>query len=177
MSKRLKIVSLSPFLEFLPIQTGSSNSSNTSGLIYFRQDQNHIDLFVFFSVFFSCFFLFISLCVVVWKVKQVNDMRRARQRHVVEMINMAQRPYSSVTLDVSQSTSNVRRFSKANYVPVAVETTADNVAAVCTIFVGLPGHKRRPVCLASTLIAHTKQNVFVNKPPSRFAQQNFYTFC
>lgn len=50
----------------------------TSGIIYFRQDQLHIDLFVFFSVFFSCFFLFLAVCVVVWKAKQAADMRRAR---------------------------------------------------------------------------------------------------
>jgi hypothetical protein len=43
-----------------------------------RQDQLHIDLFVFFSVFFSCFFLFLSVVVVIWKVKQTADMRRAR---------------------------------------------------------------------------------------------------
>jgi hypothetical protein len=73
------------------------------------QDQLHIDLFVFFSVFFSCFFLFLSgtriitlgscilntnvflfvyltgflffpACVVLWKLKQMGDLRRARNR-------------------------------------------------------------------------------------------------
>jgi len=53
------------------------------GMIFFRQDQLHIDLFVFFSVFFSCFFLFIAVCVVGWKAKQAADIRRARRRHVV----------------------------------------------------------------------------------------------
>lgn len=55
------------------------------GLVFFRQDQLHIDLFVFFSVFFSCFFLFLAACVVVWKAKQAADVRRARRRHVVEV--------------------------------------------------------------------------------------------
>jgi hypothetical protein len=50
----------------------------TSGIVYFRQDQLHIDLFVFFSVFFSCFFLFLAVCVVIWKAKQADDLRRAR---------------------------------------------------------------------------------------------------
>ncbi len=73
------------------------------------QDQLHIDLFVFFSVFFSCFFLFLSgtriitlglyseykcifvclsnrvfpffpACVVLWKLKQMGDLRRARNK-------------------------------------------------------------------------------------------------
>lgn len=55
------------------------------GIVYFRQDQLHIDLFVFFSVFFSCFFLFLAACVVAWKAKQAADVRRARRRHVVEV--------------------------------------------------------------------------------------------
>lgn len=55
------------------------------GVIFFRQDQLHIDLFVFFSVFFSCFFLFLAACVVAWKAKQAADVRRARRRHVVEV--------------------------------------------------------------------------------------------
>lgn len=150
-----------------------------TGLIYFRQDQLHIDLFVFFSVFFSCFFLFLAVCVVIWKAKQADDMRRARQRHVVEMLNMAQRPYSAVMLDVSQPSetqnspkTRPKAKTTSNYVPVAIETTSDNIAAVCTIFVRLPGQKRRPICLGSALISHTKQNMFLNKPPARIAQHN-----
>ena len=50
-------------------ENGDSKGSWSYGSIYFRQDQLHIDLFVFFSVFFSCFFLFLSICVLVWKVK------------------------------------------------------------------------------------------------------------
>lgn len=153
----------------------------TTGLIYFRQDQLHIDLFVFFSVFFSCFFLFLAVCVVIWKAKQATDLRRARQRHVVEMLNMAQRPYSTVLLDASRElapssgeneNSPKIKVKNNNYVPVAIEMTSDNIAAVCTIFVRLPGQKRRPVCLGSALISHTKQNVFLNKPPARIQQHN-----
>ncbi len=68
------------------------------GMIFFRQDQLHIDLFVFFSVFFSCFFLFLAACVVAWKTKQAADVRRARRRHVVEMLHMAKRPFASATI-------------------------------------------------------------------------------
>lgn len=70
----------------------------TLGMIFFRQDQLHIDLFVFFSVFFSCFFLFLAACVVGWKAKQAADIRRARRRHVVEMLHMAKRPFASATV-------------------------------------------------------------------------------
>lgn len=59
---------------------GTMSGPPAYGQIFFRQDQLHIDLFVFFSVFFSCFFLFLAACVVAWKAKQAADVRRARRR-------------------------------------------------------------------------------------------------
>lgn len=56
----------------LPAQATHIVPIPTYGTVFFRQDQLHIDLFVFFSVFFSCFFLFLAVCVVGWKAKQVN---------------------------------------------------------------------------------------------------------
>lgn len=72
------------------------------GLVFFRQDQSHIDLFVFFSVFFSCFFLFLAVCVVIWKAKQAADVRRARRRQFVEMLHMAKRPFASIAVLVNE---------------------------------------------------------------------------
>ena len=95
------------------------------GSIYFRQDQLHIDLFVFFSVFFSCFFLFLSVCVLVWKVKAVSDLRRARRRHAVEMQSMARRPFASQSVaidnngDEAFSTENFRHLLKVSKVDFA----------------------------------------------------------
>jgi hypothetical protein len=148
------------------------------GMVFFRQDQLHIDLFVFFSVFFSCFFLFLAACVVAWKAKQAADVRRARRRHVVEMLHMAKRPFASVTLlldfsrdsdDLAASISSTASTSQSPHRkkqrkqhtssvgdirPVAVEPTDDGVAAVGTVFVRLPGGREAPVrlALASSLI-------------------------
>lgn len=117
--------------------------------MFFRQDQLHIDLFVFFSVFFSCFFLFLAVCVVAWKTKQAADIRRARRRHVVEMLHMAKRPFASITILLgsgSNTPTQMRRRgrSKASTLlpeirPIAIETTADGAAAVGTVFILLPG--------------------------------------
>ncbi|XP_043935354.1 multiple epidermal growth factor-like domains protein 8 [Protopterus annectens] len=82
----------------LLLGVGSSNASDSQGLLFFRQDQAHIDLFVFFSVFFSCFFLFLSVCVLLWKVKQFLDFRREQQRHIQEMTKMASRPFAKLTV-------------------------------------------------------------------------------
>ena len=77
--------------------------NSTVGSLVFRQDQLHIDLFVFFSVFFSCFFLFLSLCVIVWKFKSMSDIRTARRRHAVEMQYMAQRPFATQNIILEQN--------------------------------------------------------------------------
>lgn len=62
------------------------------------QDQPHIDLFVFFSVFFSCFFLFLAACVLAWKIKQSIQDRRSRLRRKIEMRHMASRPFATVSV-------------------------------------------------------------------------------
>lgn len=141
------------------------------GMIFFRQDQLHIDLFVFFSVFFSCFFLFLAACVVAWKTKQAADVRRARRRHVVEMLHMAKRPFASATILYDRdgndcSPSSPQRKGRRNKLvnfhsdvrPVAVEPTDDGVAAVATVFIRLPGGRQAPVKLAlgSSLILLTR---------------------
>lgn len=73
-------------------------SDATLGSLFFRQDQPRIDLFVFFSVFFSCFFLFLAVSVVAWKAKQAIEGRRARERQAVEMEHMARRPFATVSV-------------------------------------------------------------------------------
>lgn len=81
----------------------SAYGNNTYGNVFFRQDQSRIDLFVFFSVFFSCFFLFLCVCVMVWKIKQAFDMRRARRLHVAEMKHMASRPFATILIHMDGS--------------------------------------------------------------------------
>lgn len=182
----------------------NAGPSPSYGLVFFRQDQSHIDLFVFFSVFFSCFFLFLAVCVVIWKAKQAADVRRARRRQFVEMLHMAKRPFAAISVQVNENSPfcatplqgrrNRNRIKAHNLsvvssgstvqpltgqVPpvsqggpsagtggsgvasslpeirmVALEPTADNLAAVATVFVRLPGKFRTPLgmVLGSTLI-------------------------
>lgn len=79
---------------YLILRSRDDNAEPIVGSVYFRQDQLHIDLFVFFSVFFSCFFLFLSACLIAWKAKSMSDERRALARHAIEMISLAQRPFA-----------------------------------------------------------------------------------
>ncbi|GAB6023337.1 hypothetical protein CHUAL_008138 [Chamberlinius hualienensis] len=157
---------------------GSEESpTETYGTIFFRQDQPRIDLFVFFSVFFSCFFLFLAVCVVIWKVKQAVDLRRARQRHAVEMEHMASRPFAAMLVIIEEANDDVDNYfpysptflnkkskairyghgrdspkvvaeDKYGIRPVSVEPTADGVASVNSVFFQLPGGESAPVRLA-----------------------------
>ncbi|XP_055897034.1 multiple epidermal growth factor-like domains protein 8 [Biomphalaria glabrata] len=81
---------------FIIIRSRGGSPNTTYGNLYFRQDQPHIDLFVFFSVFFSCFFLFLAVCVMLWKMKQTFDARRSRQMREREMECMASRPFARI---------------------------------------------------------------------------------
>ncbi|XP_050427055.1 multiple epidermal growth factor-like domains protein 8 [Adelges cooleyi] len=141
----------------LPVQAAHVVPVPTYGTVFFRQDQLHIDLFVFFSVFFSCFFLFLAVCVVGWKAKQAADLRRARRQQVVEMLHMAKRPFAFVAVlfnaaqqpDASQSTrlGDIR--------PLAIEPTSNSNAAVTTLLIKLPDRGQSAgtrLALGSTLV-------------------------
>lgn len=149
----------------LPVQSTHIVPVPTYGTVFFRQDQLHIDLFVFFSVFFSCFFLFLAVCVVGWKAKQVNiifitifnttqwpykwsvlnflkaaDMRRARRQQVVEMLHMAKRPFAvvAIVLNTSQQPETNQAAKFGDIRPLAIEPTSDANAAVTTLLIKLP---------------------------------------
>jgi hypothetical protein len=77
----------------------------TYGNLVFHQDQPHINLFVFFSVFFSCFFLFLAVCVLIWKSKQAVDVHRTRHRQRMQMQHMASRPFGKVLALLDPSTT------------------------------------------------------------------------
>lgn len=155
-----------------------TSSTASYGLVFFRQDQLHIHLFVFFSVFFSCFFLFLAICVLAWKAKQAADMRRARRRHVVEMLHMAKRPFGRINLSLdgpSETPASHRKRARSKHMasaqlqqdiaPVALEPTSDNVAAVGTVFVRLPGKQKSQVtlALASSLVVLTRNHTTYNR--------------
>lgn len=121
----------------------------------------------YFSVFFSCFFLFLALCIVVWRVKSSFDVRRARERHAVELLNMAQRPFASFTVQFSngneskKNTPKIQKKKQKSFLqhsseeamnllgsenshlclsPLAIEPLHQNQVAVKTILVQMP-HK------------------------------------
>lgn len=185
---KFDLISTRFYLGLIASAQGDANAP-TYGILFFRQDQLHIDLFVFFSVFFSCFFLFLAACVIVWKAKQAADIRRARRRHVVEMLHMAKRPFAKVVLqlDSEDAEGSLHLYSQSphrwkrskSYIsygetrPVAVEPTDDGVAGIATFFVRLPGGSEAPVqlSLASSLITisrtyHVNSRVFLRRRSS-----------
>ena len=92
-------------LRFFMVLQGVGKDNVTYGNLAFHQDQPHINLFVFFSVFFSCFFLFLAICVLIWKSKQAVDVHRSRHRQRIQMEHMASRPFGKVLVLLDPSTT------------------------------------------------------------------------
>ncbi|KAM6319723.1 LOW QUALITY PROTEIN: multiple epidermal growth factor-like domains protein 8, partial [Podargus strigoides] len=160
----------------LLLGVGGARGGPSQGLLFFRQDQAHIDLFVFFSVFFSCFFLFLALCVLLWKAKQGLDARHEQRRQLQEMSKMASRPFASVTVCFDRGAPPPQRrrhppgTPQPGAGPVTLEPTEDGVAAVATLLLQLPGGPRGPhrAALASALVT-LRQGLqeFGGGPPAR----------
>ncbi|CAF3484630.1 unnamed protein product [Rotaria sp. Silwood1] len=64
----------------------------------------NIDLFVFFSVFFSSFFLFLSIGICFWKVKFAYEIHRRRRTLKHEYHKRMARPFAKIQLFIKPST-------------------------------------------------------------------------
>ncbi|EDQ89881.1 uncharacterized protein MONBRDRAFT_24778 [Monosiga brevicollis MX1] len=65
---------------------------------FYVQPVVSINLFVFFSVFFSAFYLFLAALVIVAYFKRRVDERRVQQQEQVQMEELANRPMAAVSL-------------------------------------------------------------------------------
>ena len=89
------------------LTTGSSHTSSpTNGFIKIYQSRMNIDLFVFFSVFFSSFFLFLSIGICFWKVKFAYEIHRRRRTLKHEYHKRMARPFAKIQLFIKPSTIN-----------------------------------------------------------------------
>ncbi len=87
------------------LTTGSAIlSSKTNGFIKVYQSRMNIDLFVFFSVFFSSFFLFLSIGICFWKVKFAYEIHRRRRTLKHEYHKRMARPFAKIQLLIKPST-------------------------------------------------------------------------
>lgn len=149
------------YMVFLGV--GDERHSNTTGIVYFRQDLSQIDLFVFFSVFFSVFFLVLSLCIIAWKIKQFHDRRRIAQVQERELVNMASRPFATYSFLTDKSAPRScwkikREHSKRSLSrkslfhlkeasnrpvisPVALQATDDSRASISSVMFQLPSNE------------------------------------
>ncbi|XP_071958650.1 multiple epidermal growth factor-like domains protein 8 [Antedon mediterranea] len=160
------------FIVFLSKGDSSSYLSTKAVLKLRKTTKPHIDLFVFFSVFFSSFFILLSLCVVVWKIKLWHDNRRRFQRQTLEMENRRSRPFGYAFVMIDQKRNRQRksrnhrsRGGETNQLPlqpnkqppsfITIEPTFDDLATVCTVIMTLPGGDTAPTkgCLASALFS------------------------
>jgi len=113
-----------------------------------EQNQLQINLFVFFSVFFSSFMLlYVVIAVGAWAYKIRSERLQETEREI-ELQLMAQRPFGSVAVHLQDDApSSPLRTDLGR--PVALQPCADLRAAVATYVVQLP---RGRVAFGATLV-------------------------
>lgn len=145
------------------------DKSGSRGVVYFRQDLSQIDLFVFFSVFFSAFFLIVSVSVFGWKIKQYHTRRRVIEVREHQLETMRSRPFATYSflhqtdkpepscwrikrdtatrllrdpLAVKQHQLRLRDVRERPLLaPISQEPTVDGRASVSTVIFQLPGNE------------------------------------
>uniref|UniRef100_A0A1I8FPW5 EGF-like domain-containing protein n=1 Tax=Macrostomum lignano TaxID=282301 RepID=A0A1I8FPW5_9PLAT len=164
--------------KFYLVVQGVSTDVNVSGIVFFRQDQNHINLLVFFSMFFSCFFLLFGLVVLAWKARQAHSRRVARQRRERERQSMAARPFGRVRLILPCATTDSSHAGLVN--PVCLEPLvtgaagkAGQAAALCTVLIQLPHPQPGgSFCLGSALVLTRGLAPFLHGRAARASSAN-----
>lgn len=175
------------FVRFYMVFIGR-DMSGTKGLVYFKQDISQIDLFVFFSVFFSSFFLVVSVSVFAWKMKQYHTRRRVIEHRVHQLETMRSRPFATYSFlhqtnkpqpcswrikrdtaalllhDPSKVKQHPLKLVEVRrrplLAPVSQEPTNDGRASVTTVIFQLPGNECSDVqlLLGSSLTLSRNQN-------------------
>ncbi|CAG5115664.1 unnamed protein product [Candidula unifasciata] len=111
-----------------------------------------IDLVHFFVTFFSCFLSLLLIAAALWKIKHKYDGYRRRQQMIVEMQQMASRPFSTIAVEIDRKfdsavtdkrdhlDSVLRRRRKISNKPsaIAIEPLSDHKAAILTLLIQLP---------------------------------------
>ncbi|CAH1259216.1 ATRNL1 [Branchiostoma lanceolatum] len=131
--------------------------------VTFSQHGSILDLVQFFVTFFSCFLSLLLVAGIFWKVKQRVDTFRRRREMIIEMAQMASRPFSKVMLEMEINTEPLDGVNKAKQRcpgAIALEPLAGNKAAVLSVFMHLStGDSSQPavghtgLAVGSTLVA------------------------
>ncbi|XP_067940717.1 multiple epidermal growth factor-like domains protein 8 [Watersipora subatra] len=149
-----------------------SKSENTRGIFLFQQDQIRIQLFVFFAVFFSCFFKFLSICVIIWKMKSLYSQQQQRIQRAVELGQMASRPFANLMIHFDEhdegyeETTPKHMSTEFQVIPASCEYTDDGVAVVGTVVFELPGGRDAPAraTFGSALMTFRQNRTQLHKP-------------
>ena len=102
--------------------------------------KTRIQLLHFFITFFGCFLTLLAIAFILWKSKQRYDRYRRQRRLIIEMKQMASRPFSKLYIDLnSNDTQNENTIKNQELVmPVAIQPLINNKTAVLTVLLQLP---------------------------------------
>ncbi|XP_070539699.1 attractin-like protein 1 isoform X2 [Ptychodera flava] len=103
-----------------------------------------LDLLQFFVTFFSCFLSLLLIAAIIWKIKQKYDAYMRRRAHVVEMAQLASRPFATSCLEIEKeeapadnSPAKPKRLASA----ISIEPCKGGKAAVLSLVIRLPSEE------------------------------------
>ncbi|OAF71362.1 hypothetical protein A3Q56_00872 [Intoshia linei] len=109
-----------------------------------------VDLIQFFTTFFGCVISLLLFASIAWKMKKFYDEFHLNRRMVIELTQMARRPYAKCQIDKniaihskeSVNSDKGSKSSKKKYIEersiLAVEPSAITNKAICTSIIQLP---------------------------------------
>eukprot|EP00117_Sycon_ciliatum_P006772 scpid14649/ scgid4713/ Putative protein tag-53 len=141
------------------------NQSVSVEVLFLFEDA--IDLLIVFATFFGCFLTLLLIAMLIWYTRQYISMWRAQRHRQQELISMAQRPFATIRLASTQSTS-AREISPLTVQPLA---HGDKIA-LCSFAVRLPGSvaecgNQSRLAVGSVLLSVKKQRLYHRKPRQR----------
>ncbi|EGD72476.1 laminin B1 [Salpingoeca rosetta] len=137
----------------------NTGANATSVLFYFTQPVVSIDLVVFFTVFFSAFFLFAGVVIGASKIHVVLSERATTIQEQTQMQTLARRPMGKLLLawgppvisgDAAVNVANAISTGELQPTPIASQPTRGNQSSLVTMLVELPsGTAHRNLSLAT----------------------------
>eukprot|EP00047_Mylnosiga_fluctuans_P021514 m.105611 g.105611 ORF g.105611 m.105611 type:complete len:1016 (-) comp8923_c0_seq1:250-3297(-) len=161
---------------YVIIHSSAPSSLSSTYKATLLQPSVNIDLFVFFSVFFSSFFLFLAVVALAFKFRSVVQERQLQQTTIMQMEAMASRALASVSMLLHPPINGPRALAvvalaEAGHVPakpVCVQPLRAPGVAVATYVIELPMQgTHRSLCVGSAVVVQADSGPRMRRPPPR----------
>lgn len=145
---------------------------NTRYMVYTAQPSKELSLIIFFVVFFSSFFMCLSLVTAGWRLQVNRVIAHRRRQRIANAIKMAQRPMGVVVLNRNEVVPSPNHQYSANVIvkPTSIEPLRhDPHYGVTSYMVSLPieDDAQQPSIQFATALLRNKEPLDLAEPPEK----------